>query len=163
MSASTSATNINDKILEAAESARNHPYVQKLIEDEQTRDNAVAALMAARKAFDRASTKGWDKKLAKDKKLRRDVEDALSGLKQTRTELIDAAQDFKKAKKAQKKNQQKSPKKSHKLRKLVFIAVVGTIIAIAVNEDARKTVLDALFGAEEEFQYTSTTSTNGTS
>lgn len=159
MSASTSSANINDKILEAAESARSHPYVQKLIEDEQTRDNAVAALMAARKAFDRASSKGWDKKLAKDKKLRRDVEDALSGLKQTRTELIDAAQDLKKAKKAQKKNQQKS----HKLRKIVFVAVIGTIIAIAVNEDARKTVLDALFGAEEEFQYSSTTSTNGTS
>lgn len=159
MSASTSSTNINDKILEAAENARSHPYVQKLIEDEQTRDNAVAALMAARKAFDRASSKGWDKKLAKDKKLRRDVEDALAGLKQTRSELVDAAQDLKKAKKAQKKSQ----KKSHKLRKLVFIAVIGAIIAIAVNEDARKSVLDALFGAEEEFQYSSTTSTNGTS
>ena len=30
-----------------------------------------------------------------------------------------------------------------------------------VSEDARKSVLDALFGAEEEFEYTSSTSING--
>ena len=32
------------------------------------------------------------------------------------------------------------------------------MIALAVSEDLRKKVLDALFGAEEEFEYTSTTS-----
>ena len=31
-------------------------------------------------------------------------------------------------------------------------------IALAVSEGLRKKVLDALFGAEEEFEYTSTTS-----
>ena len=31
----------------------------------------------------------------------------------------------------------------------------------SLSEDARKTVLDTLFGAEEEFEYTSTTSING--
>ena len=35
------------------------------------------------------------------------------------------------------------------------------MIAIVLSEDARKTVLDALFGAEEEFEYTSNTSING--
>ena len=30
-----------------------------------------------------------------------------------------------------------------------------------MSEDARKTVLDALFGAEEEFEYTSSGSING--
>ncbi|MBI5311495.1 MAG: hypothetical protein HZB14_10810 [Actinobacteria bacterium] len=152
MSASTSSANINDKILEAAENARSNPYVQKLIEDEQLRDSAVSALKSARKAFDRASSKGWDKELAKDKKLRREVEDALAGLNIARAGLAEATAKPKKAK-----------KKSHKLRKILFVAVIGTIVAIAVNEDARKQVLDALFGAEEEFQYTSTTSTNGTS
>jgi hypothetical protein len=50
----------------------------------------------------------------------------------------------------------------------VAVAVIGGIIAIVVSEDARKAVLDTLFGAEEEFEYTSTTSapassTNGAS
>ena len=39
--------------------------------------------------------------------------------------------------------------------------MVGAVIALAVSEGARKAVLDALFGAEEEFEYTSTTSING--
>lgn len=163
MSASTSTAQINDKILEAAENARKNPYVQKLIEDDQLRENAISALKSARKAFDRASSKGWDKELAKDKKLRREVEDALSNIKETHYGLIEAG-DLKKAKaKAKSKVKAKAaPKrKSHKLRKLVFIAIVGAIVTVIVNEDARKQLLDALFGAEEEFQYTSTTSTNG--
>lgn len=157
MSASTSSAQLNEKILEAAANARSNPYVQKLIEDEKVRDDAIAALRSARRAFDRASNKGWDKELTKDKKLRREVDDALSGFKEARSGLVEAANDLKKAKKAQKKSTKQSPKKSHKLRKLLFMAIVGAIIAIAVNEDARKQLLDALFGAEEEFQYTSTT------
>ena len=47
------------------------------------------------------------------------------------------------------------------IRKLILLALVGGAIALILSEDARKTVLDALFGAEEEFEYTSTTSING--
>lgn len=56
-------------------------------------------------------------------------------------------------------------KKCRKLRKLVLLAVIGGIVAAVVNEDVRKTALDALFGAEEEFQYTSSpaSSSNGAS
>ena len=39
-----------------------------------------------------------------------------------------------------------------------MVAIVGAAVALAVSEDLRKKVLDALFGAEEEFEYTSTTS-----
>ena len=35
--------------------------------------------------------------------------------------------------------------------------VVGAGLALALSEDLRKKLLDALFGAEEEFEYTSTT------
>ena len=38
-----------------------------------------------------------------------------------------------------------------------LIALVGAVLAIALSEDLRKAVLDQLFGAEEEFEYTSTT------
>ena len=40
-------------------------------------------------------------------------------------------------------------------------SVLMDAIALVVSEDARKTVLDALFGAEEEFEYTSSSSING--
>ena len=38
-----------------------------------------------------------------------------------------------------------------------MFGVVGAGLALAVSEELRKKVLDALFGAEEEFEYTSTT------
>jgi hypothetical protein len=44
---------------------------------------------------------------------------------------------------------------------MILLAIVGGVVALVVSEGARKAVLDALFGAEEEFEYTSTTSING--
>ena len=41
---------------------------------------------------------------------------------------------------------------------MLLLGVVGGAVALAVSEGLRKKVLDALFGAEEEFEYTSTTS-----
>lgn len=162
MPATQSASQINQKFVEAGLNAKNNPYIQKLIEDEDLRDEAIAALKTARSAFERASSKGWSKKkIANDKKLRRDVEDAISGLKTARSELVEAT------KGKQKKQKAKTQKKKHRpLRKLVFIAAIGAIIAVALNENARKMLLDTLFGAEEEFQYSSTTtagSSNGAS
>ena len=41
--------------------------------------------------------------------------------------------------------------------KLLLLGLVGGAVALALSEGLRKKVLDALFGAEEEFEYTSTT------
>ncbi len=52
------------------------------------------------------------------------------------------------------------PKKRRRrggLGRLILLSIVGGAIAIAVSEDLRNKVLDLLFGAEEEFDYTSTT------
>ena len=54
------------------------------------------------------------------------------------------------------KGQQK--RKKRRLGRLLLLGIVGAGLAIAVSEDLRNKVLDALFGAEEEFDYTSTTS-----
>jgi hypothetical protein len=43
---------------------------------------------------------------------------------------------------------------------LLGLAIIGVIAAIAVSEGLRNKLLDALFGAEEEFEYTSTTTPN---
>ena len=39
----------------------------------------------------------------------------------------------------------------------VLLIVVGAVLALALSEDLRSKVLDLLFGAEEEFDYSSTT------
>ena len=50
-------------------------------------------------------------------------------------------------------------KKGSFLGKLLVLSLVGAIAALVLSEDLRKAVLDRLFGAEEEFEYTSTTNT----
>jgi hypothetical protein len=57
--------------------------------------------------------------------------------------------------------QSKPKKRKGGIGRLLLVALIGGAVALAVSEGARKAVLDALFGAEEEFEYTSTTSING--
>jgi hypothetical protein len=43
------------------------------------------------------------------------------------------------------------------LGKLLFLLIVAGILAMVLSKDVRAKVLDMLFGAEEEFDYSSTT------
>jgi len=127
-------------------SARENPYVQRLIEDEELRDSLKDAFEAARGAYSRATGngKGAVKAVAGDKKVQRDLRSAAESLR-------DASEALRAPKK----------RKKSRLGRLVLLALIGAGLALVFSEDARKTVLDALFGAEEEFEYTSTTSING--
>jgi len=126
--------------------ARENPYVQRLIEDEELRDNLRDAFEAARGAYGRATGngKGAVKAVTTDKKVQKDLRTAAESLREASEAL-------------------KAPRKRKKgrLGRLVLFGIVAAIVALIVSEDARKAVLDALFGAEEEFEYTSTTSING--
>ncbi len=53
-----------------------------------------------------------------------------------------------------------APKRKRKggLGRLLLLGLIGGGVALAASEGLRKKVLDALFGAEEEFEYTSPTS-----
>jgi len=125
--------------------ARDNPYVQRLIEDEELRDSIKKAFQAARGAYGRATSNGSAvKAVTSDKKVQRDLRVAAESLR-------DASEALRAPKK----------RKKSKLGRLVLLALVGAGLALIFSEDARKTVLDALFGAEEEFEYTSTTSING--
>jgi hypothetical protein len=123
----------------AGQSAKNNPYVQQLIEDGELRDNLRTAFDSARKAYGRINGKGPVKALTEDKKVQKELREAASSLR-------DAAETLRGAKK----------KKSRGGRK-VMLLLVGAGLALALSEGLRKKVLDALFGAEEEFEYTSTT------
>jgi len=128
----------------AAKAARNSPYVQEIVDNDDLRENLQQAYESARDAFDRLST---SKKPAKaffdDKKLQRDLKLATESIKDAGVTLRDAPSGG-------------SSKGGGVFRKLLFVGVAGGL-ALALSEGLRKKVLDALFGAEEEFEYTSTT------
>ena len=126
----------------AASAARSNPYVQRALEDEDLRDNVRVAFEAARDAYGRLSNgKKPAKALMDDKKLQKDLRKSAEALR-------DAGQALR-----------EGPKKKRRfgLGKLLFIALIGGAIAVATNEGIRNKVLDLVFGAEEEFDYTSTT------
>ena len=147
MAKTSKATQTADRAADLYSTARENPYVQRLIEDEDLRDNLRTAFERARGAYTRATGngKGTVKAVTADKKVQKDLRKAAESLQEASEQL-----------RASKKRRRKG-----RLGKLILLALVGATIALILSEDARKTVLDALFGAEEEFEYTSTTSING--
>ena len=128
----------------AAQAARSNPYVQRMVEDEELRANLRTAFESAKKAYERMSNgKGPAKAVLDDKKTQRELREAA-------TSLRDAADSLRGAK----------AKKKRRRRGRVILLLVGAGAALALSEGLRKKVLDALFGAEEEFEYTSTTTSS---
>jgi len=128
------------------ETACENPYVQRLMEDEELRDSLKDAFEAAKNAYGRATGngKGTVKAVTSDKKVQKEMRKAAESMQEASERL-----------------RSKPKKRRGGIGRLLMIAIVGAVIALAVSEGARKAVLDALFGAEEEFEYTSTTSING--
>ncbi|MET0558059.1 MAG: hypothetical protein ABW065_05245 [Solirubrobacterales bacterium] len=134
-----------DRATDIYETARENPYVQRLIEDDELRDSIRDAFEAAKGAYGRATGNGKSpvKAVTSDKKVQKELRSAAENLREASERL-------------------RAPKKRKgRLGKVVLLAIIGATLALVFSEDARKTVLDALFGAEEEFEYTSTTSING--
>jgi len=130
----------------AAQSARSNPYVQRLIDDEDLRKNLVQAFESARDAYGRLSNgKSPAKQLFEDKKLQKHIRESAGGVRDASVALYEAP---------------KKQKSGGGLGRVLLLGVVGGAVALAVSEGLRKKVLDALFGAEEEFEYTSTTSSS---
>ena len=123
----------------AAARAGSNPYLKRIVEDEDLRDSVATAFEAARDAYDRLSANGSVIDTAiDDKKLHKD-------LKETAESLRDAS------------NRLRGQEKERHWGRLFLIAFVGAVVALVVSEDLRKALLDKMFGAEEEFEYTSTT------
>jgi hypothetical protein len=130
------------KAQKAAMKARYNPYVQKLIDDEDLRDNVIEAYEALRGAYGRVSNgKSTTDQIFDDKKLQKQIKEASGNLRDVAVALHQA------------------PKKQRSggIGRILIVGIVGAGLALALSEGLRKKVLDALFGAEEEFEYTSTT------
>jgi hypothetical protein len=127
----------------AVKAVGTNPYVRRLAQDPELRQNIREAVDLTRSAYERlANGKAPSKTLMEDKKLQRDLRGAAISLREVGTAL------------------REGPKRKRKRRigrKLLIVAVAAGL-ALALSEDLRSKVLDALFGAEEEFDYTSTTS-----
>ena len=127
----------------AAEGAWGNQYVQRFVQDEELRANVKDALDNARSAYARLTNgKSASKVVMEDKKFQKDVRNAADSFKEASIALRDGPK----------------RKRSGGFGKLLLLALVGGGLAIALSEDVRNKVLDLLFGKEEEFDYTSTTS-----
>jgi hypothetical protein len=130
------------KAQKAAVKARYNPYVQRLVDDEDLRTNIVQAYESSRDAFARLNNgKSPSKQIFDDKKLQKDLRKAAENFRDASVALREA------------------PKKQRSggFGRMLLLGLVGGGLALALSEGLRKKVLDALFGAEEEFEYTSTT------
>ncbi len=122
------------------QSVRDNEYLQRLVEDEDLRDNLRTAFDSGKKAYARMSNgKGPAKALFDDKKTQRELQTAAENLK----EAADALRGGR-------------PKKKRR-GSFLLLLIVGAGAALFKSEDLRKKALDLLCGAEEEFEYTSTT------
>ena len=131
----------------AAKAAKNSPYVQRLVEDDDLRENLAQAYESARDAIDRLSNgKSPAKAIFDDKKLQKDLKQAAESIRDASVALREAPE--------------KKKSGGGFFRKILLVGVAGGL-ALALSEGLRKKVLDALFGAEEEFEYTSTTTSAG--
>ncbi len=120
-----------------------NPYIQRLLEDAALRDNVRTAIDSGKSAYDRiANGKAPAKAVFQDKKLQRDIREAYIAAQVAFEGLQDAP-----------KHPHKRKKKLGFGRKLLIVGI-GATLALAGSEKLRSKVLDTLFGAEEEFQYT---------
>jgi hypothetical protein len=128
-----------EKARQAAQSAGSNPYVRRLIEDEDLRNSVKEAFDAARHAYQRMSNgKGPVRAVTEDRKVQRDLRTAAESLREASERL-------------------RGRRRKRRLGRLLVLGIAGGALALVLSEDLRKAVLDRLFGAEEEFEYTSTT------
>ena len=120
---------------------KNNPYIQRLIEDAALRDNVRAALDSSKRAYDRMSNgKAPHRALLEDKKLQADLRQAAEAFRDATLSLTDAPK--------------RKARKGRRLGRKLMVAAVGGALALGFSDGLRSKVLDTLFGAEEEFQYT---------
>ncbi len=126
---------------DVANIAKANPYIQRLIEDSKLRDNVHKAIESTKSAYDRLTNgKTPGKALLEDKKLQHDLRDALEAVRDATIALSEAPK--------------KQARKSRRFGRRIMVLGLGAGLALVSSEKLRSKVLDALFGAEEEFEYT---------
>ena len=134
---------------EVANIAKANPYIQRLIEDAKLREHVRHTIDSGKSAFDRLSNgKAPAKAVLQDKKLQRDLRQTFEHAREAFGSLQEAPK--------------KRARKGMSFGRAVMIIIVGGVVGLAASEKLRSKVLDTLFGAEEEFQYTPPATTPST-
>ncbi|MBA3421184.1 MAG: hypothetical protein H0U12_04720 [Thermoleophilaceae bacterium] len=141
MAAKRKATKAGAGVWATGKAVRNNPYLERLAGDEELRNNLRTAFASSRKAYARMANGRGPQAIVDDKKTRKQLKDAAGSLREAAETLRGAGQ-----------------KRRRKRRGgLILFVLVGAGAAVALNEGLRKRALDLLFGAEEEFEYSSST------
>ena len=125
-------------------SIKDNPYVLRVVEDGTLRDNVTNVIESSKGAYQRLASSGTPAKaVLEDSKLHDHVESAAGSIRDIALALNDVDT----------KHNQPFKKKKHFGRTLLLL-LIAAIGALAASESLRNKLLDALFGKEEEFQYT---------
>lgn len=137
------------KASDAARAVQSNPYVQqsnqylhRLVDDEELRASLLGAYESARNAYGRVSNGKPVSELLDDNKLKREIKDTASA-------LIEASDSL--------REPTKRRRKGRGVARTLLLLTVSAAAAVALSEGLRTKVLDMMFGAEEEFDYSSTT------
>jgi hypothetical protein len=130
------------EVVAIANIARSNPFIQQLLHDPKLRKNVQTAVASSKQAYSRVSNGKVPtaRVLLEDKKLHDHVGRALTAARDVTITITN------------------TPRK-RKRRRLTFgrvlvLGIIGTAVAMVASGSLRSKVLDMLFGAEEEFQYT---------
>ena len=124
----------------AAAIAEANTYIKRLVEDAELREAVGRAIESSHKVYERVSSTKKASKLLDDKKLQADALDAVEAIRTVTLTLTGG-------------KKRKARKKRGGPGKLLLLAGAGGAVALGASEGLRSKVLDALFGAEEEFEY----------
>jgi hypothetical protein len=138
MAAKKKAASVGAGAVAAGKAAKDNPYIQRLVDDEDLRENLRTAYESARSAYARMSNGKGPQAALNDKKTQKQLREAATSLKEAAETL-------------------RASKKPKRRGRGLLVVLVGVGLAFALNEGLRKKALDTLFGAEEEFEYTSPT------
>ena len=126
---------------EIADIARSNPYIQRLIDDPKLRKQISTAVGSGKSAYGRVSNgKVQARGLLEDRKLHSELGRALGAAREVTITMTNAPR--------------KRARKGLTFGRKLMIVTLGGGVALAASETLRSKVLDLLFGAEEEFQYT---------
>lgn len=126
---------------DVANVAKSNPYLQRLVEDSSLRDNVRQAVDSSKNVYGRvADSKSSAKALLEDKKMQKELRKAVEAIRDVTIALTEAPQ--------------QRARRGRRVGRVVVVAGIGSGAALVASEGLRSKVLDVLFGAEEEFEYT---------
>src|SRR3954451_23961845 len=118
MAKTTKATQTADRAADLYATARENPYVQRLIEDDDLRDSLRDAFEAAKGAYGRATgnNKGAVKAVTSDKKVQKDLREAAESLREPSDRL------------------RKPPKRKKGIGRFLLLGIIAGAIALVLSE-----------------------------